>query len=200
MPHLDGALGALGIPPELAWRGLATIAVLVAWVTLIRVARRLVGRSIDDVSVRFQFVRMTSYVVGVLAVLVLARIWIQGIAGVGTYLGLLSAGIAIALQDPLTNLAGWVFILLRRPFRIGDRIQIGTHMGDVVDIRLFRFVLLEIGNWVHAEQSTGRVLHVPNGFVFKNTVANYDEAFGFIWNELEVTVVLPLPERDFSAT
>jgi small-conductance mechanosensitive channel len=114
--------------------------------------------------------------------------WIQGIAGIATYFGLLSAGIAIALQDPLTNLAGWVFILVRQPFRIGDRIQIGTFHGDVVDIRLFRFVMLEIGNWVHADQSTGRVLHVPNGLVFKNPVANYDEAFGCIWNELETTV------------
>jgi small-conductance mechanosensitive channel len=48
--------------------------------------------------------------------------------------------------------------------------------------------MLEIGNWVHADQSTGRVLHVPNGLVFKNPVANFDEAFGCIWNELEVTV------------
>ena len=54
------------------------------------------------------------------------RLWIQGIAGIATYFGLLSAGIAIALQDLLTNLAGWIFILIRRPFRVGDRIQVGT--------------------------------------------------------------------------
>ena len=79
---------------------------------------------------------------------------------------------------------------MRRPFGVGDRIQIGQHTGDVVDIRPFRFVLMEVGNWVKAEQSTGRVIHVPNALIFKNPVANYDEAFGYIWNELEVTVTI----------
>ena len=64
--------------------------------------------------------------------------------------------LAIALQDPLTNLAGWLFILIRRPFRVGDRIQVGANTGDVVDIRPFRFLMLEVGNWVHADQGTGR--------------------------------------------
>jgi small-conductance mechanosensitive channel len=63
-------------------------------------------------------------------------------------------------------------------------------MGDVVDIRPFRFLLLEIGNWVKADQSTGRVIHVPNAMVFKNAVANYDDAFGYIWNELDVVVTM----------
>jgi hypothetical protein len=75
-----------------------------------------------------------------------------------TFLGLVAAGIAVALKDPLTNLAGWLFILWRRPFTAGDRVQIGEHKGDVIDLRLFRFTLLEIGNWVHADQSTGRLL------------------------------------------
>jgi small-conductance mechanosensitive channel len=145
-------------------------------------------RSVDDPAVRFTVTKVVTYGLGFAVFAILARIWSQGATGLATYLGLVSAGIAIALQDPLTNLAGWVYILARRPFRIGSRIQIGPHAGDVIDIRIFRFVMLEIGNWVHADQSTGRLLHVPNGWVFKQAVANYDEAFGYIWNELEVTV------------
>ena len=53
--------------------------------------------------------------------------------------------------------------MLRRPFKAGDRIEIGPHAGDVIDIRLFRFSLLEIRNWVDADQSTGRIVHIPNG-------------------------------------
>jgi small-conductance mechanosensitive channel len=119
---------------------------------------------------------------------VLAKIWIAGVTGYATYLGLLSAGLAVALQDPLTNLVGWFFIITRRPFTVGHRVQIGPHIGDVVDIRIFRFVMLEVGNWVHGDQSTGRVVHVPNGMVFKNPVYNYDEGFGYIWNEIEIVV------------
>ena len=74
-----------------------------------------------------------------------------------TFLGLLSAGVAIALKDPLVNLAGWGFIVWRKPFGIGDRIQLGDSRGDVIDQRIFMFTLMEIGNWVDAERSTGRV-------------------------------------------
>jgi small-conductance mechanosensitive channel len=74
-----------------------------------------------------------------------------------TYLGLVSAALVIALQDPITNFVGWVFIISRRPFEIEDRIQIGEDAGDVIDIRFFQFSLNEIGNWVDADQSTGRI-------------------------------------------
>jgi small-conductance mechanosensitive channel len=72
-------------------------------------------------------------------------------------------------------MAGWVYILSRRPFQVGDRIEVNQFKGDVVDIRLFRFSLMEIQGWVDAEQSTGRLVHVPNGVVFNREVANYTE-------------------------
>jgi small-conductance mechanosensitive channel len=179
---------SLGVSPSVTESALATAAVILAYVVLARLARRIVGRLVTDVSMRFQANKVIAYGIGLLALLVAVKIWVHEVTGLATYLGLLSAGLAIALQDPVANFAAWIFILLRRPFSIGDRIQIATHVGDVVDIRPFRFVLLEIGNWVHAEQTTGRVVHVPNAWVFKNPVANYDEAFGYIWNELELVV------------
>lgn len=178
----------LGITADTVWRIVGTLAVIALWIVLGRLARRLINRTVEDLASRFQMTRVTGYVIAATGVILIARTWIQGIAGIATYFGLLSAGVAIALQDPLTNVAGWLYILIRRPFKVGDRIQVGTNMGDVVDIRPLRFIMLEIGNWVHADQGTGRILHVPNGLVFKHSVANYDEAFGFIWNELEVIV------------
>jgi small-conductance mechanosensitive channel len=114
--------------------------------------------------------------------------WLEGIQSIATFLGLLSAGLAVALRDPVVNLVGWGFILWRRPFEVGDRIQIGEHAGDVVDLRIFQFTLLEIGNWVAADQSTGRVIHVPNGRVFSDALANYSKGFEYIWNEVPVLV------------
>jgi small-conductance mechanosensitive channel len=189
MNVVDRAFAAFGIDAVFGWRILGTLAVLAGWLVILRLMRRVLARTVDDLTSRFSMGRIASYVVGLIAIMLIARLWIQGIAGLATYLGLLSAGVAIALQDLITNLAGWLFILLRRPFRIGDRIEIGGHAGDVVDIRPFRFLMLEIGaKWVHAEQSTGRILHVPNGWVFKHPVANYAEAFGYIWNEIQVVV------------
>jgi len=118
-----------------------------------------------------------------LGVLLVGRIWFEAFGSIATFFGLIGAGIAVALKDPLANLAGWIFILWRRPFRVGDRVQIGEQAGDVVDIRVFQFILLEIGNWVNADQSTGRLLHMPNGKVFTAPLANYTEGFPFIWDE-----------------
>lgn len=86
----------------------------------------------------------------------------------------------------VADFAGWLFILFRRPFDLGDRIQIGTHAGDVIDRRIFQFSIMEIGNWVSADQSTGRVIHIPNQRVFLEPLANYSAGFPYLWNELEV--------------
>ena len=188
MNPVDRIGAALGIQADTVWKIGGTLAVVLLWVGLGRLARRVIARAMDDSAARFQMTRVSGYILGFAALVVVARTWIQGINGLATYLGLVSAGIAIALQDPVTNLAGWLYILIRRPFRVGDRIQVGTNTGDVVDIRPLRFIMLEIGNWVHADQGTGRILHVPNGLVFKHSVANYDEAFGYIWNELDITI------------
>lgn len=71
---------------------------------------------------------------------------------------------------------------------MGDRIQIGSFSGDVIDINVFKFALMEIGHWVHADQSTGRILHIPNSRVFLEPLANYTEEFDFIWDEIPITV------------
>ena len=67
---------------------------------------------------------------------------------------------------------------------MGDRIQIKSVEGDILDIGFFEFTLLEIKNWVEADQSTGRIIHIPNGLVFNNPVMNYNQAMDFIWHEV----------------
>lgn len=101
---------------------------------------------------------------------------------------MLSAGIAIALKDPITDLAGWVFILWWKPFEVGDRIQLEDNAGDVIVIRIFQFTIIEIGNWVDADQSMGSILHIPNSKVFLEVLANYSIGFNYIWHEIGVLV------------
>lgn len=181
----------LGISPRVTEGVLETVTAFLVWIFLERLVRRLLVRVVSDTSLRFQVNKAIGYGLGLITLIIVFKIWVrEGVSGFATYLGLLSAGLAIALQDPVANFAGWLYIILRRPFGIGDRIQVAHHTGDVVDIRPFRFLMLEIGNWVKADQSTGRVIHVPNAMVFKNAVANYDDAFGYIWNELEVVVTM----------
>jgi small-conductance mechanosensitive channel len=195
--RFEGAVETwLGVPPSVTESVAATAAVLLVYFVLDRLGRRLVGRVVGDQTLRFQLNKAIGYFLGLVAFAVIVKVWVHEITGLATYLGLLSAGLAIALQDPVANFAGWIFIIVRRPFGVGDRIQVGQHTGDVVDIRPFQVVMIEVGNWVKADQSTGRVIRVPNALFFKNPVANYDEAFGYIWNELEVVVSM---ESDWRA-
>lgn len=149
---------------------------------------RAVHSRVQHGEVYFRTRKWVAYVGTVVGGFGLINIWLGGVGGIGTYLGILSAGIAIALADVLENLAGWVFIVVRRPFKVGDRIEIEGRAGDVVDVRAFRFSMLEIRNWVAADQSTGRLVHVPNGKVFSEQVSNYTEGFPYIWDEIGMLV------------
>lgn len=169
---------------QLIVTGGVVVALSVArWVVL-----SLVHRRIEDTTVWYRTRKLTSYVVTFVGFIVLASIWLEG-SGLATYIGLLTAGLAIALADVLKNLAGWAYIVMRRPFRLGDRVEVAGRAGDVVDIRAFRFTLLEIaGSRVAADQSTGRLVHVPNGTIFTESLTNYTEAFSFLWHELPVLI------------
>lgn len=159
------------------------VLIFLRWVTV-----RAIHRRLDDPDLTYRTRKVATYITSFVVAFTLSWIWIDALDSFPTYLGLVSAGVAIALTDVLKNLAGWAYILLRRPFRVGDRIEVGGTKGDVVDIRLFRFSLLEIGNWVDAEQSTGRLVHVPNGLLFSERLANYTEGFEYIWHEIPVLV------------
>lgn len=153
-----------------------------------RLAMRWVIKRLDDPRQVYQWSKTSSYLALSISLLLVGTIWLEGLRSLGTFLGLLSAGLAIALKDVVSSLAGWVFIHWRRPFQLGDRIQIGSQAGDVVDLRPFQFTLLEIGNWVDADQSTGRIIHVPNHLVFNEPLFNYTAQFDFIWNEVPVLI------------
>lgn len=178
-----------GVPGVLYDKLLTSLAcILIIWF-IRRMILKGVWRRTENSRTRYQWRKTSDYVAFTIAVLLLGRVWLEGFQTVATFLGLASAGLAIAMKDPLVNVAGWLFIVWRRPFDVGDRIQIGVHAGDVIDLRVFQFTLMEIGNWVKADQSTGRIIHIPNGKVFVDSQTNYTKGwFDYIWNEIPVLV------------
>lgn len=150
--------------------------------------KRLILKTTPDPAKRYFSQKVIRYFLGFVFSIILLFLWVEQGNELATYIGILSAGLAIALQDPIANFAGWLFIILRRPFSIGDRIEVGSHRGDVIDSRLFMFTILEIGNWVQADQSTGRIIHIPNSAVFKQPIANYNQGFDFLWNEIPIVL------------
>jgi small-conductance mechanosensitive channel len=163
------------------------IIILILWL-LRTLVMSIVWRRTEDVRLRYRWRKTSKSIVVVLGLVLVGRVWFEGIQSLATFLGLVAAGLSIALKDLVTAIAGWLFIIWRRPFNVGDRIQIGQNAGDVIDISIFKFTLMEIGNWVDADQSTGRVLHIPNGVVLSDVVSNYSRGFQYIWNELPVLI------------
>jgi len=179
---------AIGLSPEIQIKIFASLIItLVLWI-LYSLIIKIVWRRTENVRTLYSWRKNSGYIVIVLGVFLIGRLWFSGFQSIATYLGLLSAGIAIALKDVVSNFAGWLFIISRRPFSVGDRIQIGNHAGDVIDTRFFQFTLMEIGNWVNADQSTGRIIHIPNGMVLSEVLANYSKGFQYIWNEIPVLI------------
>ena len=178
----------LGLSPDFQYKIIESLLLIFIVIGIQRLTKRFWLSKIEDIKVRYQWQKISLYLSVFLILVFLINIWLNIFGSVATFLGLISAGIAIALKDPLVNMVAWFFILIRQPFKVGDRIQIGDNSGDVIDIRLFQFSLNEIGNWVDADQSTGRIIHIPNGIVFTAPQANYTAGFQYIWSEIPVLV------------
>ncbi len=185
---LGGLREAVGLSNDTVIAAVQTLCIAVLYFIGRRALRRTIDRRVDEAGRRYILSKTAHYAAGVVALLIIAKIWLADQVHIATYLGILSAGLAVALQDPISDLAGWLFILVRQPFQVGDRIQIGPISGDVVDVGLFTFSMLEIGGWVDGEQSTGRLVHLPNGRVFKEALANYTAGFEYIWHEMPVMI------------
>ena len=168
------------------WRSLIESVVLIVALVIVRQLILMAVRRGGGQKALFYWRKGTSYVAFAIGAALISAIWFRGIGELATYLGLVSAGLAVALKDPLTNIFGWMYIIWQRPFAVGDRVEIGGVRGDVVDQRMFAFSMLEVGNWVFEDQSTGRLVHVPNAHVFTQELFNYTQGFAFVWDEMRV--------------
>jgi small-conductance mechanosensitive channel len=174
-----------GLDPQLQTQILSSLFIILGLWLLRLLVMLVVNASVDGAKTRYKWRKTSTYITVILGFILISPLWLS-FDSLTTFMGLAIVGLIIALQGPLNDLAGWILIIWRHPFEVGSRIEIGEHAGDVVDIRIFQFTPLEIGNWVHADQSTGRVLHIPNRKVLSETLANYNHGLGYIWHEIEV--------------
>ena len=176
-------LGASSVTKLLVTFALILVLSLLRWGFIAVVYRRT-----SEPRSRYRWRKIGTYSLTAVGILLIGRVWLEGIQSLVTYLGLLSAGLAIALRDPIVNWFGWIFIGWRRPFTVGDRIQIGSIAGDVIDIGVSTFSVLEVSPLDEGEQITGRIIHIPNGKVFVDPVVNITQGFNYVWSEIPITV------------
>lgn len=167
---------------------------------LLRAAAGVVLRRRRDARLAFWWRQGIGVMTGVVMLIGITSIWFDDPTRLATALGLVTAGLAFALQKVVTALAGYAVILRGRTFNVGDRISMGGVRGDVVALGFLQTTILEMGQppsvqeaepamWVRSRQYTGRIVTVSNASVFDEPVFNYTREIAYLWEE----IVLPIP-------
>jgi small-conductance mechanosensitive channel len=179
---------------------LALVALLLALGWALRALTRLILRDRADQRTAFWTRQGIRLFVGVALVFGVASIWFDDPTTLTTGLGLVSAGLAFALQKVITAVAGYLVILRGKTFNVGDRIAMGGVRGDVIALGLTQTTIMEMGQppavqgadpamWVQSRQYTGRVVTVSNAKLFDEPVYNFTHEFPYLWEEM----MLPIP-------
>jgi small-conductance mechanosensitive channel len=172
------------IPEKIIASGL----VIIIFYALSRLIFKLLEKWVRNPAALYASRKRLIYGMTLLGGVFIASIWMEFISGLSTFLGIIGAGVALALKDPLTSIAGWLFLTVSRPYILGDRIQIDDLKGDVVDISVFTTTVLEIEGWVGGEQSTGRLASIPHNWLFAKQIYNYSSGFRYIWTEVRANI------------
>lgn len=167
---------------------IATAVTLVLVVLADRIGISVIKRSRRGQPEKYRDRQILGIVLSVATVVVLISFWGGQFQSKGTFFGLFAAGLAVALRDPLLSIAGRISIFAGRMYAVGDRIEIEKMAGDVIGIGFFYTRMLEIGNWMRADQATGRTVLFSNSRVYQHAIFNYTQNFPYIWDE----VVLPV--------
>jgi small-conductance mechanosensitive channel len=148
-----------------------------------------IGR-LENVASRYNLNRVLKLVVVLAVAIVLLTVLSETWYTAAVSLGLISLVLGFALQTPITSFIGWVYVLIRQPFKVGDRISIGGAKGDVIDVSYLDTTLWEFGGpYLSTEHPSGRIIKFPNSLVLSETVYNYSwPLFPYVWNEIKFQI------------
>jgi small-conductance mechanosensitive channel len=161
--------------------------------------RRMTFRYVADVKRRHHFLLIRRIVLMLVVAAILTATFASDFSSLTTFFGLLTAGIAIALQDVILSMAGYFVIIGKYGIRVGDRVRIAAVNGDVLDIGLVWIYLMELETRGSNQLPTGRIVEFPNSVVFDHSAGIFKQLPGtrYLWHEVSLTVP---PGTDFRAT
>lgn len=163
------------------------VAIVLAWL-LSFFGRKYFDSHVRDQKEHYRKISYLNTALVVAVVILVAALWSRLFKATGTFWGLIGAGVAVALRDPLLAIAGRIAIFAGHMYSVGDRIQITQLTGDVVDVGFFYTRMMELGNWIGGDQATGRMVQFSNSIIFGNPVYNYTQNFSYIWDEVQLPV------------
>jgi small-conductance mechanosensitive channel len=183
-------------------KSILTAAVVVVCLIVLRLLDvYFIGR-VKDAVYKYNLKRVSRLIVWLVTGFFILTILFQNWYTAVVSLGLLSLILGFALQTPITSFIGWIYILVREPYRVGDRIQIGAAHGDVIDVGYLDTTLWEFGgDYLSTDHPTGRVIKFPNSNVLNTPVYNYTwPLFPYVWNEIKFQVAYDSDLEFVSAT
>jgi len=148
----------------------------------------IVAKRIRESKTRYSFRKTISILYLGVFVAIIIRIWVANTHTLLVSYGLIGAGIAVALQDFFKNFVGGIVIFVTGIYRVGDRIEINSKYGDVIDIHILYTTLMEMKEWVAGDQATGRLSIIPNGTVLSTIINNYTKDNNFLWDEIAIPI------------
>ncbi|ODS39328.1 MAG: mechanosensitive ion channel protein MscS [Candidatus Altiarchaeales archaeon WOR_SM1_86-2] len=158
-----------------------------------------VNKQVKNAKSRYHLKKAVSIIHILIIIIALITIWVENPQALLVAYGIVAAGLAIALQDIFKNLGGGIIIFLAGIYRVGDRIEINSKYGDVIDIGIFYTTLLELREWISGDQATGRLTIIPNGYVLSGTINNYTRDNAFIWDEINIPITYDSDWKDAAA-
>lgn len=161
------------------------IIVILLWFVYL-VLRLIINHRFKNLKARYTWRTRAFYSILFFSVYFIGRIWLANLSDVFTFLSIVAAALTVTQKESLMNLMGCALIYWRELFHTGERIQIGNYYGEVTSIGTFYFHMLECDPKKMGNQTTGKIIKVPNGMVITSPVINLTELFPFVWQEFSV--------------
>ncbi len=161
-----------------------TLIILLVWILLGTAGQKAIARTETNPKERYRKRQVFTTTVAIVSSAIIILLWARLLQHTGTFLGIVGAGLAVALREPLLSVAGRIAISAGKMYSVGDRIEIDKLTGDVIDVGFFYTRMMELGNWIQGDQASGRIVQFANAKVFGTSVFNYTRDFAYIWDEV----------------
>jgi len=171
------------------FKGFQTLfALTIVYLIFRLILEELISKKIKSAKAKYSFNKTISILYILFFILTLIYIWVEQTETLLISYGLIGAGIAVSLQDVFRNFAGGIVIFLTGIYRVGDRIEINSKIGDVIEIGVFYTTMMEVGELSENSQATGRISLIPNSFVLSSNINNFTKDHSFIWDEITIPI------------
>lgn len=175
---------------ETYWILIAKTLIFFLFLTIIKKIGVSILKKINDSKKEYLYIQKYKLLINIIKFFIFILLWGKYLESFITLISLISAGFTIALRDLIFNFFSGIYIKIKKPFEIEDRIEINNYKGDVININTLSFEVLEVNNQTFTGQSTGIITHLPNSLIFNHPLRNYNKAFKYIWNEMTFKVPL----------